>query len=202
MSWLITVLLAAASLAVLLPALLLLLAVIDHPRTEEGWRRELASTGGFEHRVLLEAYRICHYKKGKSDVKKDTQEAHRTMAGNSRLYAENSTSARPAGRRPGRHFAQQGNDDDYYEFFRRSETGIHRSEVSDSHGRPGSADSTTPSRPADQQDKDRPAGPESSGPAGEPIQTGSGGRSGGTGAGSEPAAFWEKLVENGKRLGV
>jgi len=202
MTWIITALIATGVLAALLPALLLFLAVIDHPRTEEGWRRELASTGGFEHRILSEAYRICHYKKGKSDVEKDTQETQRTMARDSRLYAENSTSARSAGRRPGRHFAQQSNDDNHYKLFRRSETSVYRSEVSDSHGRPGSADSTTPSRPADQQDKDRPAEPESSSPAGEPLQAGSGGRSGGNGAGSEPATFWEKLVENGERLGV
>ena len=58
MTWLITVLLAAVSLAVLLPFLLLLLAVIDPPRTEEGWKRELASTGGLEHYIIADAYRI------------------------------------------------------------------------------------------------------------------------------------------------
>lgn len=202
MTWLITVLLVLATLAALLPALLLLLAVIDHPRTEEGWRRELASTGGFEHRILADAYRICHHKRKKGTKNGQQKEAKTPSAlvRSQSLSSSGSSAARPPHRRPGGRITKQSNDDHHHQLVRGRQAGVHRLQVQDPHGGASSADSTAPSRPADKQNPDRYPSPESS--ASEPIQAGSGGRSGGSGAGSEPATFWEKLVENGKRLGV
>lgn len=202
MIWLITVLLVLATLAALLPALLLLLAVIDHPRTEKGWRRELASTGGFEHRILADAYRICHHKrkKGTKNGQQKEAKASSALVRSQSVSSSGSSATRPAHRCPGGCVAKQSNDDDCYEFLRWGQAGVHRREIQDPHGSTSSADSPAPSRPADKQNPDRHPSPESS--ASEPIQAGSGGRGGGSGAGSEPAAFWEKLVANGKRLGV
>lgn len=202
MTWLITALIAAGVLAALLPALLLLLALIDPPRTEEGWRRELTSTGGFEHRILADAYCIFHHKKGKGTKNGQQKEAKASSAlvGGQSLSSSGSSATGSAYRRPGGRVAKQSHDDHHHELVCGGQAGIHRLEVQDPHGGASSADSSASSRLADKQNPDRYPSPES--PASEPLQAGSGGRGGGRGAGSEPATFWEKLVANGERLGV
>lgn len=202
MSWLITLLLATVLLAVLLPLLLLLLAVIDHPRTEEGWRRELACTGGLEHIILADAYRICHHRKGRKNAKKKQSAPRSAVAGSQSVYARSGPQAGTTDSRVGRHHAEPSHDDHNYQLLRGSRSGVPDQKVQGSPSGAGSEGSPASSRPTDKQRKNRSSedGPESA--AGESFQACSGGRNGGSGAGSEQASFWETLVENGKRLGV
>lgn len=202
MSWLITLLLAIVLLAVLLPLLLLLLAVIDHPRTEEGWRRELACTGGLEHIILADAYRICHHRKGRKNAEKKQSAPRSAVAGSQGLYARNGASSGQADSRVGGYNEKPGHDDDYHELPRRGDPGAPDRTFQDAPQGAGSEGSPASSRPADKQRKNRSSEDGSESAAGEPLQAGSGGRIGGSGAGSEQASFWETLVENGKRLGV
>lgn len=200
MTWFITVLLMLATLAALLPVLLLLLAVIDHPRTEEGWRRELASTGGFEHRILSDAYCICHYKKGnkKDGTKKPSR---RKMATGESLFASGSAPLDSSDSSLGECQPELCDDANHRPIFCGSSR--HRCfeslQGSSRRGAPYKA-STPPPQPADEQDQNRPADrPEST--ASEPLQAGSGGRAGSLSA-EHDSPFWKKLVENGERLGV
>lgn len=200
MSWLITALLATVSLAALLPALLLLLAVLDPPRTEEGWRRELASTGGFEHQILSDAYRICHYKKGnrKDGTKKSTRRA-----------LENGESISSSGSAPVdqadsslREYQQKRRDDAHHSaVLRRGSRHRHPESLQSSSRRDAAyTASASSSQPADKQGENRPAShPESS--AGEPLQAGSGGRAGSL-SDIHESDFWKALVKHGKELGV
>ena len=199
MTWLITALVATGVLAAFLPALLLLLAVLDPPRTEEGWRRELASTGGLEHLIIADAYCI-HHRKGRKDGTKKS--SRRKMANGESLSASGSASLDQADSSLREYQSELRDDAHHHAVFCRSSR--HR-RLESLQGSPGGdaayKASASSSQPADEQDQNRPADrPERS--AGESLQAGSGGRSGGNGAGSEPATFWEKLVENGERLGV
>ena len=199
MTWLITALVATGVLAALLPALLLLLAVLDPPRTEEGWRRELASTGGFEHLIIADAYRI-HHRKGK---RKDGTEK------SSRRKMATGESVSPSGGTPldspdsSLRKRQQviGNDAHHHELFRRRSEQRHFESLQGSPG--GTApytSSASSSQPADKQDQNRPAiHPEST--AGESLQAGSGGRAGSL-SDAHDSDFWKKLVKHGEELGV
>lgn len=198
MTWLITALIATGALAALLPALLFLLALIDPPRTEEGWRRELASTGGLEHYIIADAYRIHHRKENKNGKKKSTRRALENGEG---LFASGSASmdSSDSGFRECQPFIR--NDANHSAIFCGGSR-HRRFESLQGPSRRGAAykASTSSSQPADKQDQNRPADrPESS--AGEPLQAGSGGRAGSLSA-EHASPFWKKLVENGERLGV
>lgn len=199
MSWLITALVATGVLAALLPALLLLLAVLDPPRTEEGWRRELASTGGFEHRILSDAYCICHYKKGnrKDGTKKSTRRALENGEG---ISPSGSASVDPSdsGLRECQPFIR--NDANHSAIFC---GGSRHRRFESLQGSPGGGAaytaSASSSQPADKQGENRPTSPESS--TGEPLQAGSGGRAGSL-SDAHDSDFWKKLVKRGEELGV
>lgn len=203
MSWLITVLLAIVLLAVLLPALLLLLVVIDPPRTEEGWRRELASTGGLEHIILTDAYRICHHRKGRKDAKKEQHPSRQAVAGSQSLYARGGPQAGTADSRVGGHLAKPGHDDHNHELFRGSRSGVPDPEVQGSPSGAGSEGPSTSSRPADEQRENRPSDPANASQS-VAFQAGSGGREGGVKSlmGEYDAPFWKKLVAHAEELGL
>lgn len=198
MTWFITALIATGALAVLLPAFLFLLALIDPPRTEEGWRRELASTGGLEHLIIADAYRIYHGKGNKNGKKKSTRRA-----------LENGEGVSPSGSAPvdppdsglGKRQQVIGNDADHHELFRRRSEQRHFESLQGSPGGTASYKaSASSSQPADEQDQNRPAArPESS--AGESLQAGSGGREGSL-SDAHDSDFWKKLVRHGEELGV
>lgn len=198
MTWLITALVATGALAALLPALLLLLAVIDPPRTEEGWKRELASTGGLEHYIIADAYSIHHRKEKKNGKKKSTR---REVADGKSLSPSGSAPLDPPDSSLRKCQPELCNDANYRAIFRR---GSKHGRAESLQGSPGGGASykasASSSQPADQQGENRPADrPESS--AGEPLQAGSGGREGSL-SDAHDSDFWKKLVENGERLGV
>lgn len=200
MIWLITVLLATVLLAALLPALLLLLAVLDPPRTEEGWRRELASTGGFEHIIIADAYRICHHRKGRKDAKKEQHPSRQAVAGSQSLYARGGPQAGTADSRVGGHLAKPGHDDDNYQLFRGSRSGIPNPEIQGSPSGAGSEGPSTSPRPADKQRENRPSDPASTS-QGIAFQASSGGRAGSL-MGEYDSPFWKKLVTHAEELGL
>lgn len=201
MIWLFMVLLAIVLLAALLPALLLLLAVLDPPRTEEGWRRELASTGGFEHEVIAEAYRIHHRKGAKDGRRKKVKKgraSRRGLAFRQGLYAQGGPQAGTADSRVGRNESILRDDDNHHELPRRGHTGEADSEVPDSRGANSEASAPSP-RPADEHRENR---PDSAGTSQSvALQAGSGGRAGGL-IDAYDSPFWKKLVTHAEELGL
>lgn len=201
MIWLITVLLMLATLAALLPALLLLLAVIDPPRTEEGWRRELASTGGFEHIIIADAYRIHHRKGAKDGRRKKVKKgraSRRGLAFRQSLYAQGGPQAGTADSRVGRNESILRDDDNHHELPRRCDPHEVDSEVPDSRGANSEASAPSP-RPADEHCENR---PDSAGTSQDvAFQAGSGGRAGSL-MGEYDSPFWKKLVTHAEELGL
>lgn len=198
--WLFMVLLAIVLLAALLPALLLLLAVLDPPRTEEGWRRELASTGGFEHIIIADAYRIHHRKGAKDGRKKDKKgtASRRGLAVCQSLYASRSSSADTPDLRVRRNEQILRDDDYHHQLSRGGHTGETGEEVQSSRGANSEASAPSP-RPADEHRENR---PDSAGTSQSvALQAGSGGRAGSL-MDEYDAPFWKKLVAHAEELGL
>lgn len=199
MIWLFMALLAIVLLAVLLPALLFLLTVLDPPRTEEGWRRELASTGGFERIIIADAYRI-HHRKGRKDAKKEQRPSRQAVAGSQSLYARGGPQAGKADSRVGGHLAKPGHDDHNHELFCGSRSGVPDPEVQGSPSGAGSEGPSTSPRPADEHRENRPSDPASTS-QGIALQAGSGGRAGSL-IDVYDSPFWKKLVTHAEELGL
>ena len=202
MSWLITVLLMLATLAALLPVLLLLLAVLDPPRTEEGWRRELASTGGFEHIIIADAYRIHHGKGAKDGRKKDKKgsASRRGLAVCQGLYASRSSSTGAADLRVRGDKQILCNDGDNHQLSRRAHARASDRAVQDAPQGAGSEASAPSPRPADKYRENRPSEPTSTSQS-FALQAGSGGREGSL-IDAYDSPFWKKLVKHGEELGL
>lgn len=204
MSWLITVLLAIVLLAALLPVLLLFMAVFDPPRTEEGWRRELASTGGLEHEIIADAYRIHHRKgKGAKDGRKKDKKgtaSRRGLAFRQGLYASRSSSTGAADLRFRGDKQILRNDGDNHELPRGLKPGAFDRAFQDAPQGAGSEASAPSPRPADEHRENR---PDSAGGSEKNLSdsAGSGGREGSL-IDAYDSPFWKKLVKRGEELGL
>lgn len=206
MIWLFMVLLAIVLLAALLPVLLLLLAVLDPPRTEEGWRRELASTDGFEHIIIADAYRIHHRKGAKDGRRKKVKKGRASRKGlafRQGVYASRSSSAGAADLRVRRDKPLVRHDGDNYQLFSRIDAGAFDRALQDAPQGAGSEASAPSSRSADEQRENRPSDPANASQS-VAFQAGSGGREGGVkGLMDEyDAPFWKKLVAHAEELGL
>lgn len=201
--WLFMALLAIVLLATLLPALLLLLAVLDPPRTEEGWRRELASTGGFEHIIIADAYRICHHRKGRKDGRKKIKESRasrRGLAVRQGVYASRSASADTPDLRVRGDKPILCDDDNHHKLSRGADSGALDRAVQDAPQGASSEASAPSPRTANQHRENRSSSSAGSSkdlshPAGE------GGREGSL-IDAYDSPFWKKLVKRGEELGL
>lgn len=203
MIWLFMALLAIVLLAVLLPALLFLLAVLDPPRTEEGWRRELASTGGFEHIIIADAYRI-HHRKGAKDGRrkkvKKSRASRKGLAFRQGVYASRSASADTPDLRVRRDKQILRNDGDNHQLPRRIDAGAFDRAFQDAPQGASSEASAPSPRPADEHCENR-ASSSAGTSQGVAFQAGGGGRAGSL-IDAYDSPFWKKLVAHAEELGL